>query len=526
MDKLAPAIDWLKEYGFWLANGLLLLLMIGIWYLQIGRLTEEKDKSTKKIDSQFRTVQAVMQKTPEDAPDDVRLHPNQATQEGMQAELEETVKSIVAAWHLQVKRQKQLLVFPAVIENEKFDEVFAQYNPPETFPVKYADIKTIDALLSLYRVKIQDHMINICGKNGVRTNWCWDEENYDQDTGVGASDVSQSSPVTEADAARFAVLWSVINQKLWNDKLTKFRDRDDHNKESNDPTPLQCYMLQQDLWVLEAMFNVIAELNGDSTATDTSAIKQIDHIGIGREGYQQSIELQHVDARFGPQADGGGDQNGGENSFDGGTGSAANYGLPFSEEELEETVTDDATETETNQPPFHNMYVDTKFEPISAEQVLAVVKGEGLSETNLELLIAKRLPVRIGLKMDERKIPDFMAACINSPFSFEIQQVRINRHTPGGESIGLGGGGSTRRSRVSRTDNRGKDFDDVERIETRVNYDVNVEFSGIIKIYNPVRADLIRKAVGIETEDAADSDGNSLDAASKRSGSTGVRTAS
>jgi len=150
------------------------------------------------------------------------------------------------------------------------------------------------------------------GKNGVRTNWCWDEENYDQDTGVGASDVSQSSPVTEADAARFAVLWSVINQKLWNDKLTKFRDRDDHNKESNDPTPLQCYMLQQDLWVLEAMFNVIAELNGDSTATDTSAIKQIDHIGIGREGYQQSIELQPVDARFGPQADGEEEQSGGE----------------------------------------------------------------------------------------------------------------------------------------------------------------------------------------------------------------------
>ena len=85
-------------------------------------------------------------------------------------------------------------------------------------------------------------------------------------------------------------------------------------------------------------------------------------------------------------------------------------------------------------PPFHNMYVDTKFEPIASEEVLKVVKGAELPESHLELIIAKRLPVRIGLRMDERKISDFMAACINSPFSFEIQQVRINRHAPGAVS--------------------------------------------------------------------------------------------
>jgi len=111
------------------------------------------------------------------------------------------------------------------------------------------------------------------------------------------------------------VLWSDINQQLWYDKLTAFRDRDDHNKASIDPTPLQCYMLQQDLWVLEAMFNVIRELNGDSNAIDTSAIKQIDHLGIGREGTPGQVDLHPVDARLAPK-DGedssGGSSGGGE----------------------------------------------------------------------------------------------------------------------------------------------------------------------------------------------------------------------
>jgi len=167
-------------------------------------------------------------------------------------------------------------------------------------------------------------------------------------------------------------------------------------------------------------------------------------------------------------------------------------------------------------PPFHNMYVDTKFEPIASEEVLKVVEGTELPESHLELIIAKRLPVRIGLKMDERKIPDFMAACINSPFSFEIQQVRINRHLSGGEVIKLGGdpSGTTSKAR----DGKSKAFDDVLRVETRTNYDVNVEFFGIIKIYNPVRADLIRKAADMEEGEAPDS-------AANRSRTAGVRAA-
>ena len=535
MEKLAPAIAWIKENRFWLANGLLLLLMIGIWYMQTGTLKEQQGKNEQKIDSQIRLADGILRKKPDDVADDVvPLHPNQTTQKGMQAELERSVNSVIAAWELRVETQKKLLVFPE-LGSPRFNEIFGRYNPPETFPVKYTD-NEIEGLLGLYNSKIQNHMIKLCGKDGVRTNWRKDPENYEQteesDTRPNATDYSGADEgkvfeVDDQDAARFAVLWSDVNQKLWFDKLTVFQDRDDHNKSSIDPTPLQCYMLQQDLWVLEAMFNVIRELNGDSNAIDTSAIKQIDHIGIGREGAAQLGELHPVDSRLAPKADESGEGDPSSVGFEEPRGAASGsgdsqYEMIFSEDEiLDDPEGGYLTSDELGDgaeaiglPPFHNMYVDTKFEPIASEEVLKVVKGAELPESHLELIIAKRLPVRIGLKMDERKISDFMAACINSPFSFEIQQVRINRHAPGGEVIALGGGPVTAASK--NNDDRGKSFDEVSRVETRTNYDVNVEFFGIIKIYNPVRADLIRKAAGIEEEQTPDSAANVRDSAGVR----------
>ena len=503
--------------------------------MQTGTLKEQQGKNEQKIDSQIRLADGILRKKPDDVADDVvPLHPNQTTQKGMQAELERSVNSVIAAWELRVETQKKLLVFPE-LGSPRFNEIFGRYNPPETFPVKYTD-NEIEGLLGLYNSKIQNHMIKLCGKDGVRTNWRKDPENYEQteesDGLPAAGDYKdggdvQVFKVDDEDAARFAVLWSDVNQKLWFDKLTVFQDRDDHNKSSIDPTPLQCYMLQQDLWVLEAMFNVIRELNGDSNAIDTSAIKQIDHIGIGREGAAQLGELHPVDSRLAPKADESGEGDPSSVGFEeprgGASGSGdSQYEMIFSEDEiLDDPEGGYRTSDELGDgaeaiglPPFHNMYVDTKFEPIASEEVLKVVKGAELPESHLELIIAKRLPVRIGLKMDERKISDFMAACINSPFSFEIQQVRINRHAPGGEVIALGGGPVTAASK--NNDDRGKSFDQVSRVETRTNYDVNVEFFGIIKIYNPVRADLIRKAAGIEEEQTPDSAANVRDSAGVR----------
>ena len=73
-----------------------------------------------------------------------------------------------------------------------------------------------------------------------------------------------------------------------------------------------------------------------------------------------------------------------------------------------------------------------------------------------------------------------------------------------------------------KTTKPAKNFDDVSTVEKRVNFDVRVEFFGIIKIYNPVREDLIRKAAGLEPESPS---GANPDSAAIQNSSTGARKA-
>jgi hypothetical protein len=280
-------------------------------------------------------------------------------------------------------------------------------------------------------------------------------------------------------------------------------------------------MLQLDLWLLEAMFLFVREVNGDSTENDLSIIKNIDHVAFGREVGGKLGELTPPDQRLADKA--------GSGMF----GGSSNQGFPgsFNEDDGEEEYDEEGNfepdgdffsrsmpggaggtgddDGSTSSLPYDKRYVDVNFEPLPAEVVKGVITGAELPETNLELIVAKRVPVRIALKMDERKIADFMAACANSPFAFEIQQVRWNRHTPGGDEITLGGSsgaaGAAADKRSGMGQNLGLDGFDanpigVVPVETRTNYDVNVEFFGIVKIYNPVREDELKRAAGLEED--------------------------
>ena len=580
MDQLQPIIAWIKKNIFWLVCAILLVATIATWFVSTGSLAELQTKNEGDVKKNVNSAESILKKTPTDLPD-INAHPNASTEEGMQAELEATLAAIVDAWKMRVKAQEDILVWPKVIDNDKFKEVFNKF-AAELFPAKWDE--DIDALLGLYQIRIGEHMNYLCGDELLRTNWKYDPENMpelpetssDPDSGEGGA--SGGSPGfgggrggpppgfggpggsfggpggpggfgapggmvdPTMDPNRFAVIWSDINQELWYAKLTRFQGIDDHVGAEARPTPLQCYMLQQDLWLLEAMFRIIRDLNGNSNANDLSIIKQIDHIAFGREAVKQLGELTTPDIRLAtptaaepdPSEIGGpgagiaatdpgdlglegmdpGDFGAGRGGpgFGGPGGSGVAYGGT------------------TGKPPFHNRYVDTNLKPLDSTKVKAIVGAKTLPETNLELIIAKRVPVRIAVKMDERRIGDFMAACANSPFAFEIQQVRINKHEAGGEDIPLGGfsrtaGGADKMNQMNNSigaNNEGAGnlgAVAVQPIHVRTNYDVNVEFFGIVKIYNPVNEKLLREAAGLG-DAGGDSSG---DAASAKESALSIR---
>jgi len=573
VDKLTPFIDWVKKNKFWLGSFLLVITMVGIWFSSVGKVETDKKNNATEIKSKISAVSGVMGVSAEEG---APAHPNTDTKQGMQNLIGTVLDDLIKTWKIRHAKQQSILKWPTeVINNDDFVRAFSKYDPPEKFPEKYTGGNQMENYLTLYRANIPKQMIVLA--DIIKTKWIFDPKYKEEriklgnddlfDSGVGGGfaggfnnrfdDDSEDEPMAGVNLGRndpnakrstllpeelnrFAVVWDDSNQALWNRKLTRFKGLDDHVNSSQDPTPLQVYMLQQDLWLLEAMFRIIREVNGDVTANDLAVIKRIDHVAFGRDARQQLGQLTPIDPMLGAL-----------NPPTGGLLDDQGMMLDDTTSETGEiddgtmTIDPDAFNILGSLSPYHGRYVDVFFEPISAQLVRSVLTAKKLPSKYLELIVAKRVPVRIAFRMDERKIPDFITAAANSPFAFEISQIRLNRHLPG-EGIEFNGGGNGKSNaaflanaalamgsgvagydddddsgmlaRPGLSDFGTETYDpfgknmfsrtDQEKlilipspVETRTNYDVDVEFYGIIKIYNPVRDKFLRTAAGQQPDE-------------------------
>jgi len=95
-----------------------------------------------------------------------------------------------------------------------------------------------------------------------------------------------------------------------------------------------------------------------------------------------------------------------------------------------------------------NRYVDDKYQPLPPDRLRGALKST--TPEDALLAVAKRMPVRIRVVMDQRKLNVLLAQCGNSKLPLEVRQVRVNRPAAapgagggsfsGGESSGFAGG--------------------------------------------------------------------------------------
>lgn len=540
------------------------VLMVGFWCFRVfTSIDKETNKNVKNIQQKISTTNSIQQVSAEGVEGDP-AHPNTKSEEGIQIEMERSVASIIEAWEKRVDDQRKILKWPSdIIESPKFAATFRRYDPPELIPETWlkGDGRLGD-LLKLYAKNIPKQMVVLTGDDLLRTRWNYDparleaekmadaqtvrpnsgsvrrpgsgygdEGEYDDSYGGGSSQGSggrrnsnEEAPgfiVDELtgeliDLNGFAVIWEDTNQELWQTKMTTFKGLDDNQLPTNTPTPLQCCMLQQDLWLLEALFKIIREVNGDADANDISSIKQLHHVVFGRDVGGKLGQLTPFDPRLGVA------------DVEGLGESEDEYGGSGYEEDADE-YGDEYGGLGEGTPlisPYHKRYVDLNFEPLDAEKVKEIIENPELPEEDLELIVSKRVPVRIAVRMKETEIATFMAACANSPFAFEIQQVRWNKHNKGeviplGGARGLLGAGDAQRGGFGGYGGYGGYGESSVHgpilqstpVEVRTNYDVNVEFYGIVKIYNPVRPKVLRAAAGLEENEVDPNDAASTGSA-------------
>ena len=551
MDQLIPVIDFLKKNKFWIVCGIIALTSIVMWFMSTNSIDGLTKKNEGTIKSSISTAENIKKVRPAGA-DDVAAHPNEETKKGMQAEIDASIASLTAAWKIRYEAQKDVAIWPrGVIKNPDFIDKFVdKFDPPETFPPGETGT-SLKSYLALYKQQIPEQMANIAKQ--AKTFWMFDNvrkrlaptgatgrggkggRGDDQRMPSGGGGIAGIPPQgmgrgdrggdrggargggqsvgglapegAETEKPKPVVVWNKENQEYWNSKLNDFEGRDGNALDSNVPSPMQVFMLQQDLWLLEAMFQIIGKVNGDAIANDLATIKQIDHIAFGREARAVLGSVQEpvtVQGNADPAAAGGG---GAESMLSRMERQNRMRGMPGFQKQA--GVGELAADKYSS--PFHGRYVDENFEPIPAETVRSVLKGKPgeLPEKNLELIVAKRVPVRLGVVMKETKISEFIAECAKSPFTFEIHQVRINKHVPGegiqlsgeitkknkngrpGDNLSIGGLGGKGGAGMEREGGRGSGDDGgdgvvVGEVDTRNSVDVKVEFYGVVKIYNKV----------------------------------------
>jgi hypothetical protein len=435
MDQLKEQLVKIKPFAFWIACSVILLGSLGTWYMATGKLSAEHTTNLGKIKSAFSGLQAITPK--------LAKHPNPGTNAEMTKMTMAYGEEVARGWALQYERQESVLVWPASFDQD-FHDAVKDLRPIEKVPVK-ADIKlTIpDRFRTRYRDFIEDELPKLAQTIGGRwyANRDATAETFNQPPPGGLG--PDGRPAVEVD--RSMVLWAPENQKELLATHFGFTAR------ANDPSTLDVLYAQEDLWVLQNLMEIIKRTNEGYEGRHDAAVKQIEYVRIGRAALGQSGAVMTVGMGTGAPGEGGftpppgaGPGMEGMAPPPGTQGVQPVAGAPFN------PMTDALFEPAD---PGNWRYVDKANTPLAGFQlrqaIAPPVAGAAPLTPNPEtalLTVAKRMPVRIRLEIDQRRLNKLLTEFGNAALPVEVRQLRINRTAaaagnPGSFFAALGGGG-------------------------------------------------------------------------------------
>ena len=89
--------------------------------------------------------------------------------------------------------------------------------------------------------------------------------------------------------------------------------------------------------------------------------------------------------------------------------------------------------------PANGRYVDANFVPVSGDDLRTKMKDSNPEDAYFA--VAKRIPVRLRMKVDLRRVQTFLANCGSAKMMLEVRQVRFGDTTAAASSAAGGGMG-------------------------------------------------------------------------------------
>ncbi len=410
MDQVKQYLAVALRYGFWIGATVVLLGSLGIWFMTTSRLTKEADAQTGKIEADISQVAAVRGKLPS--------HPNPTSHTEMLKKIESREAEVLQAWSTVFDRQRGILTWP---ETELQPELIAEFKdkiPIEQFyvhPVAEADeIET--TLRNNYAYYIGNALPAIAAIGNTEWTAVFDSstrgaagmEGYGMD--MGMEGYGMPGPMMGPQDEGPLVKWSRSSQEAVLDDLFPWR--------GSRPTTLQIYYSQENMWILKSMLSIIASVNGDARQRFQAKIREIDKLAIGRSVKFGAGNISQPGSGMGGGMDGMGmgmDGMGMEDMYAGGMDSGMDTGMA--------DMYAGGTGGVADVDPADNRYVDTLNQPITGAALRGALSSN--SPTDANLAVAKRVPVMMRLKMDQRAVPLLIAQCGNAPLMIDVQQVRV-----------------------------------------------------------------------------------------------------
>jgi hypothetical protein len=250
------------------------------------------------------------------------------------------------------------------------------------------------------------------------------------------------------------------------------------------PTTLEVLYAQEDLWVLTTLIEIVERTNGNAMIRSQAAVKAIDFIQIGkdvdppsRQGFSVVRPQPLGDADAGAETTPAAGEEPPLEPPPEGTEPPLEPGGDFVEGQAAPDIKLDLVK---------NRYYDENYVPIA-----------DLPTLMSSVTVAKRIPVRMRLLMDQRQISKLLAECANAPLTFEVRQLRFNP-----QGVGRGGAGG------EGVTTEGTFFSPQRNIKTLADYqslDRTVELFGIVYIFNPVDEAVLGGQAPSETSPSDDS---------------------
>jgi hypothetical protein len=488
MDKFKHYLGLAGKHHFWILCGLIALITVGSWYTTSAKLKAEFKAQETKIKGAENELNTIM---------GVQNHPNDEYKLKMEELTNNYKAQLRELWAKQYQEQGVNLQWPQEVLK---DGLVVKPGLTEEFVFLVKDLRPIElkvpfdpkapellkgGLREQYRdfVKVVElpRLAKIIG-----AIWHPSEMNTGNRNFGGTDNAPES-----------IVEWHAENQEFLQN--TRF----DWSKEpSKRPSTLQILYAQEDLWILETLINIIAKTNQDADARHNAVVKEIKYLKLGADAVGlsgQVTPLVSTTATPGPGQPG-----------------QPGYPTPGATPPPMVPQPGPGANIVIIKDPAEGRYVDEKYQPVPPGRLRDAFKSTAKPEEAF-LAVAKRVPVRMHLVVDQRYINRLLAECGNSNLIVEIRQVRVNRPIyEGGSSTIPGaprgypaaGGGergfqpafdpgrSNPRPTGPRSDpGRGGPRGGGETPEEeRSRHEIDMELYGLVYIYNPVNEAMVTVA--------------------------------